>query len=74
MQQNERQRRHLLGTEVVSGVHEVRADHRERDAVAMLSRKLHALLELVFKRRRVETDTVQHTHTTVINLDLAYVL
>lgn len=41
----------------MSGIHEVRADHWERNAVAMLRWELHALLELMFKRRRVETET-----------------
>jgi len=41
----------------MSGVHKVRADHRKSNAVPMLCGELHALLELMFKRRRVETTT-----------------
>lgn len=37
------------------GLHEVGTDEWEGNAVAMLSRKFHALLELVLKHRRVET-------------------
>ena len=43
------------------GVHEVGADERERDAEPMLGGKLHALLELLLKRRRVEAATVSRS-------------
>ncbi len=48
---------HLFGTQLVRGLHEVRAHHGEGDAVAVLRRELHALLELVLEDGCVEAET-----------------
>ena len=41
----------------MSSVHKVRTNHGEDDGEAMLSRKLHALFELMLKQASVETET-----------------
>ena len=41
----------------MGGIHEVSTDHGEDDGEAMLGRELHTLLELVFKKVGVETET-----------------
>lgn len=51
----ESSRTDLFRAKFVCGLHEVGADEREGNAVAMLSRKFHALLELMLKHRSVET-------------------
>ena len=45
---------HLFRTQLVRGCHKMRADERKCHTVAVLCRELHALTELLLKRRCVE--------------------
>ena len=58
----------LLWTQLVGGLHEVCTHHGEGDAVAVLGGELHALLELVLKHRRVETESEKFSYSVTTSL------
>ena len=59
----------LLWTQLVGGLHEVGTHHGKGDAVAVLGGKLHALLELVLKHRRVETASRTFSYIVTSSLE-----